>query len=327
MKRLQTAALILAMSLLFAGCQKPQNVQPSPTAAASLSHFESYVSQTAFSFPKSWQYQDDDTSDGLGAAFTFTGGTMVIQFLWMNEEQVKGNVFLQQIEMDDVQEQVYSAGPYAGKIITGVESGAHTIAFEGSRDWYGTSAKLYMRTVLQTADNDSYAKERSNLLAMLQSVTVSTDANPQAVDMALQTYDFKSDFELLVKAPPDWMLNPQGDAEHGYVTLSFDVASGDNTYRVELATVTQSEFNGVIQSLKDLAKYEDVFDYSFKQISGVYTMTCLQEGKINRASIQVQKTGGKIRYLWVSSTLRPALDAAYYQSVIVPLGQTIQWKK
>ena len=230
--------------------------------------------------------------------------------------------------MDDVQEQAYAAGPYAGKLITGTYSGANTIAFEGSRDWYGTSAKLYMRTVLQATGGDTYAKERANLLEMLQSVTVTTDASLPAIDMAtLQSYDFKSDFGLFVKAPKDWMLNPQGDAEHGYITLSFDVASGDNTYRVELAEVSQGDFNGVVQSLKDLAKYEDVYDYSFKQAGGVYTVSCLQQGKINRASILVQKTGGKIRYLWVSSMLRPALDAAYYQSVIVPLGQTIQWKK
>ncbi len=329
MKRFQIAALFLALGILLLGCQNSQSAQPTPAASPSLSHFESYVSQTAFSFPKSWQYQEDeDYIQGLTAAFTFTGGTVGIQFVWLSDQQAKSNVFLQQIEMDDVQEQALSAGPYAGKLISGVQSGAYTIAYEGSRSWYDTAPRLFMRVVLQAADQATFTKERGNLLAMLGSVTIQTDANPPAIDMTqLDTYDFKSDFGFSIKTPQQWMLQPEGDAEHETLTLSFSVQSGDNTYRTELATVTRTEFDAVIKSLKDLEKYDDVYNYTFAQSGGISNMTCLQEGKINRVSVMMQKVGSRYRYLWVSSKLRPMLDAAYYQSVIVPINQSILWKK
>lgn len=323
-------AMVLALCIALAGCTKTGTVQTTPATSQALSEFESYVAQTSFSFPQSWVYDEEDEEDvgaGLQAAFTFEGGTIALQFLWMDQGQADRNVFLQQIDMNNVQEQALNAGPYTGKIISGVENATYIIAFEGCRDWYAQSAKLYLRVVLSAANEAVFAEQRANLMAMLSSVSVSSDTAPAAIEAKAETYDFKDEFGLFLQAPSVWMLNPKGDAEHQSITLSFSIADGDNLFRVQLATVEQKEYDELVASLKTLSEYEDVYGYTFSEKSGVIQVFCMQEGKINRMMLTRQKTGGKIRYLLTNSMLRPVLDSAYYQSAVAPVIKTIQWKQ
>lgn len=325
------AALLLGSLLIAAGCAK--SAQPTPTAGAGTKSgtlkFESYVTQTSFSFPKSWEYEDEEqVKEGTTALFSFGGGRVAMQFLWMDAAQQQRNVFLQQLPMDDVTEQVYRADTYEGILASGVEDDMRVVAFEGSRPWYDTNLRLFWRVVMEADSDETYIRERPNLLNLLQSVTVATDANPAAItpDM-LMRYDFKEDYGLLVTAPNNWSLRPDYNIETGYISLSFQAETGDNAYRVEMATVDKAQYDGMVDSLKRLGSDEDVYAYAYEYRGGIHTVTCMQEGKINRVRLTMQKDGSQIRYLWVSSTFRPVLDAAYYQNVIVTCIERIVWKK
>jgi len=328
MKRCMLWAICLMFCLTLIGCGKTQKAQPTPTGQSTLSQFESYITQTAFSFPKSWEYQDDSEQSGMTAVFAFSGGNAAVQFLWMNEEQVKSNVFLQQLDIDEVQEQAYTAGPYEGKLVVGSDRGTYTIAFEGSRNWYDTKPKLYMRIVMNTDNGEIFEKERPNFQNLLQSVTTTADEPPQAVDIStLYKYDYIKEFGLALSAPETWLLEPYMNEEDSLISLTYAVAAGENTFRVELATVSQKEYDQMVQSLKELDKGSDVYDFTYQQKDGVLSVTCLREGRMNRVRLISQKVGGKIRYLWASSTLRPVIDAAYFENLIVPMIDGIEWKK
>lgn len=327
MKRITGLALAFTVLLAAAGCAgTPEQTEPTATAS-STARFESYVAQTSFCFPKSWAYQDDeDIDEGMTALFTFDNGQAAVQFLWMDETQAQRNVFLQQLEMDDVTSKAYSAGPYSGTLMSGAEGEAYTAAFEGSRDWYDVSPKLYLRVVIEVQGESAYEKEYRNLLDLLSSIAVTEDEEPAAMDeSAFETYDFLEDFGLKLEAPNKWCLSPEYDFENDYIALNFEVADGDNVYRVETGTVSQQEYDDIVQSLRDVEQNEDVYDYLFRQDNGVYGMTCLQEGKMNQVRLSSKEVDGGIRYLWVSAALRPVLYDAYAKSVIVYCFESIEW--
>ena len=325
-------ALFLSLMLALCGCTGSAGLpQPTPSLSPgpALSLFESYVAQTSFRFPQSWEYQQDEVvSEGLTALYTFEGGQAGVQFLWMDESQQERNVFLSQLELEDVSEQDMRAGAYEGKLVSGAENGVYTLAFEGARPWYDASLRLYMRVVVETVGEEVFIREREHLLLMLDSVSISTDADLPVLDPSqTQTYDYSEDFGLIIDAPERWWMRPDYDAENRYLALDFEVATGDNVFRVETGTVSAQAYDAMVQSLKDLGTHEDVYEFVYAQSGQEHTATCLHEGKINRVRLLWQRVGDDVRYLWCSSALRPALDAAYYQSAVVPSMQSIQWEE
>ena len=228
--------------------------------------------------------------------------------------------------MDDVTAEAYTAGAYEGTLVSGVEDEKHTVAFEGSRSWYDVAPKLYMRAVVEATGENAYTMQRQNFLDLLASITVTQDADPPAVDQrTLERYDFVEDFGLALTAPNSWWLTPDYDFENSLLILEFEAAAGDSIYRVETGAVTQTQYEDIVRSLRDLEGHEDVYGYAFSQHNGVVEVTCLQEGKINRVRLSKKEENGRVRYLWVSSALRPVLDEAYYQTVIVPSMDSIDW--
>jgi hypothetical protein len=332
MKKRALAALWLCAAALLFGCDanKPSvTPSPVPTPMSALVQFESYVTQTGFSFPKHWEYQQDDGIDeGMTALFAFDGGRVGVQFLWMDDAQAQRNVFLQQLSTDNVTTQPYAAGAYEGTVLFGDERGTYMVAFEGSRAWYGRPERLYMRIVFQADGEEVFALERPNMMALLESVEVSVDQTPPGVESGMiERYDYTEDFGLALSAPNSWWMIPDYDMENGFVALSFEAASGGNAYRVELGTLGRAAFEGIVESLKELEHDEDVFDYAYRLSGGVHHVMCVREGKITRVRLESQQVDGSIRYLWTSSALRPVLDEAYYQSVIAPCIDGVVWKK
>ena len=313
----------LLVAALCAGCG-PAVESPTTTADAQLQSFESYVAQTSFSFPKSWEYQsDEEVDEGLQAIFTFDEGRAAVQFLWMDAQQQAQNVFLDQLDIDEVTETNCQDGAYSGKLVTGKDGSVHTAAFEGSRSWYDTDLMLVMRVLVQADTESVYLTQKRNLDALLASVEVQEDGEvPAVADEDFGTYDFMDTYGLSLSAPTYWDMRPQTGSD-GAFAVSFVVAQGDNEVTVERGTLREEAYQEMLESFQDLGAYEDTYQFEIQQDGDVTTMTCIQEGKINRSTLTATRQGDEVSYLWVTSALRPQLDKAY-ADVVEKIAASIQ---
>ena len=318
--RLLTLCLAVA---LCAGCG-PGVESPTTTANTQLQSFESYVAQTSFSFPKAWEYQSsEEVDEGLQAIFTFDQGRAAVQFVWMDAQQQAQNVFLEQLDIDEVTQTNCKAGPYSGKLVTGKEGDVQTAAFEGSRGWYDTGLVLVMRVLVQADTDGVFLTQKRNLDALLSSVEVGEDSNlPTVSDVDFGTYDFMDTYGLSVSAPNFWDMKPQTGSD-GAFAVNFVVAQGDNQVSVERGQLSKQAYQQMCDSFKTLGSFEDTYNFQMHQQGDVITMTCIQEGKINRSTLTATHSGDTVTYAWVTSALRPQLDKAY-ADVVEKMVQSVQ---
>ncbi|MBQ9988581.1 MAG: hypothetical protein IJP30_02475 [Clostridia bacterium] len=328
MKKRGWSAAILAMALVICGCTA-QEQTPLPTAPGSSEQtFESYITQTAFSFPGDWEYQSEDgAEEGMTAWFAFNGGRCAVQFIWMNAAQKAQNVFLEQLDMDDVTEQTYQAGAYQGRRLLGRDGMYFIQAFEGERPWYNTELALIMRVVAEYEDENTFDRQSEAFDMLLKSTVVNEDADIPAPDMLKTEVLPFTDFGLAVSAPTAWAYYPEFDMENSSMVVDFEVATGECLVTVEYAGVDKAAYQAMVQSVKSLGENADVYDFHFDQSGQSVWAYCVRQGKIVRIRIEPLRTeNGQVRYLWLSSQLRPEIDCAYYETVVEPMWASIETK-
>ncbi len=316
----KTLAGLLAIVLccaLAAGCsQSPAQPSASPTPTQDTTHkeYQNYMTMTTLKYPASWEYQDpdDDQDSSMTAYFDIDGGTAAIQFLFLTEEEKQSNVYLQQLDIDDIAQEEAKAAAYEGLLVSGTDGSDKITVFQGYRSWYDTGLSCMMRVYI-----NSTTEERDELYEIMMDILESTEVyqeeTPEIQQWAEQ--DFTEEYGIKLSIPSNWYVNPEYYLEKPTLVLKFEVAKGNNVINVEYGTEDQEGYQELLDSAKTFATMQCI-NGTFTQKGNVTEITGIYQGRIAYAKIEKKKTvDGKIKYLMVSYQLRPELQKAYQDTI------------
>lgn len=317
------ACLALACALA-AGCagHTPPVASSQPSQDAAHKEYQNYLTQTTLRYPASWAYQetDGDQDSQLSAYFDIEGGSAAIQFFFLTDEQKQANVFLQQLDLDDIAQEQAKAGPYEGLLVSGTDGLDKISVFEGYRGWYDTGVQCLMRVYLNSTELDGDDLYEV-MLDMLDSASVAEQQAPAIQQWAEQ--DFTAEYGIKLSIPSDWYVNPEYYPEDPSLILDFEVAQGGNVVTVEYGTTDKQGYQALLDYTKTFITSSGAVGGAYEEKGNTVTASGLYEGRRTVTKIQKKSSkGGKIRYLQVSYQLRPDLETTY-RDAIVQMEQSI----
>lgn len=317
-------AAILLGCLMVAGCtQAPAqpSATPMPTQDTTHKEYQNYMTMTTLKYPASWEYQDpdDDQDSQMTAYFDIDGGTAVLQFLFLTEEEKQSNVYLQQLDIDDIAQEETKAGPYEGLLLSGTNGADKISVFQGYRSWYDTGLYCMLRVYINSTTEDSDDLYEI-MMDILESTSVYEEETTEIQQWAEQ--DFTEEYGIKLSVPSNWYINPEYYSELPTLVLKFEVAKGNNIIRVEYGTEDKEGYQQLLESAKSFATMQCI-NGTYTQKGNATELSGVYEGRLAYAKIERKKTvDGKIKYLMISYQLRPELQKAY-QGAIDQMAQSI----
>lgn len=310
------ACLALACALV-AGCtgDAPPAASAQPSEDTAHKEYQNYLTQTTLRYPSSWEFQetDGDQDSQLSAYFDIKGGSAAIQFFFLTDEQRQANVFLQQLDLEDIAQEQAKEGPYEGLLVSGTDGTDKISVFEGYRSWYDTGVQCLMRVYLNSAALDSDDLYEI-MMDILESASVGQEQVPEIRQWAEQ--DFTAEYGIKLSIPSDWYVNPEYYPEDPSLILDFEVAQGGNVVTVEYGTTDKQGYRALLDYTKTFITTGGAIGGTYEEKGNTATASGLYEGRKTVTRIEKKSTrNGKIRYLQISYQLRPDLEAAYRDTI------------
>lgn len=328
-------SLLLSLLMVFlAGCTTGA---PSPTVTASVTPtatathyygYDSYVTQTSFSYPVSWEYQEDDTgvTEGMRAIFLTNDskGQFQVQFVFMSEQEAQEDIWLSQVDCENASLQNASYGGYEGQYLYGTLDEAVVACFTGKRDWYDTSLTLCVRMYL-TVPGDESDETLDAFHYLLSSIRTTTDETPE-VPTEFEPWEYE-EFGLSFQAPVGIYAAPDFYYDEQTIRVVLDLDGQGNTVTIEAGKTTESGIDAFYESMEFDTYTSGAYNGTYHRYSDRVTASCIYEGKIVRAQAWHRTEAsamlkGDTYYVCVTSSLRPVYDSAY-QSVVQQIIDSI----
>lgn len=317
-------AAILLGCLMVAGCtQAPAqpSATPMPTQDTTHKEYQNYMTMTTLKYPASWEYQDpdDDQDSQMTAYFDIDGGTAVLQFLFLTEEEKQSNVYLQQLDIDDIAQEETKAGPYEGLLLSGTNGADKISVFQGYRSWYDTGLYCMLRVYINSTTEDS-DNLYEIMMDILESTSVYEEETPEIQQWAEQ--DFTEEYGIKLSVPSDWYINPEYYSELPTLVLKFEVQRETTSLGWNTAPKTKKGTSSCWSPQRALPQCQCI-NGTYTQKGNATELSGVYEGRLAYAKIERKKTvDGKIKYLMISYQLRPELQKAY-QGAIDQMAQSI----
>ena len=318
------SGIMLALGACNASPLPEQSPSPTPSEPiwtdSDLLSYENLVAQTGFSYPRSWEYQEDmEYEEQLEAIFLAENGTQIgVQFLWMDQEAQQKNVFLEQLDVDDVHIEDSSQGVYSGRHLSGRDRQLAVEAYELSRSWYDTPYQLYIRLTLVTEETH-YPQEGGHFQALLQSLYITDDSalqKPSETDWALA--DFEA-YGFSFHMPAEWGIRPEYLDDGGQSSIIIPLID-NNEIVIGVGNLDESGLAGLASDWNSYAPVISTYGLESKSEADSFYGRYFYQGQI------VEYWVGKkdnAQFYWVELGMRPVVHGLcrpVVERIIVELG-------
>ncbi|MDL2220060.1 hypothetical protein LJC55_00105 [Eubacteriales bacterium OttesenSCG-928-N14] len=308
--------ILLAFSLL--GCGE-EAVTPSPTSSPSsipgsdYYSFISYAAMVQLEYHETWSYDGgEEVSDeeGLAASFSLANGQgeFSVQYLFMDEADWNKNVWLNQLDMDEIVEEGEEVGPFDGRMLTGTTQYGNVVAYAGRMPWYDTGLYLVMH-IYFSAPDDYVQMESARLEHTLQSVqSIATEFGVPEVPGTMLN-DF-SEFGITICGTEHGYF--QTNTETDLVHQDFYLDDVGNEISVLCARVPRNEINDIYHQLETEIKATGGYFPQFSRSANGATGRSLYNGKWNVFYMRHTLSGDTANYVMVSAKFRPDFGQDFY---------------